>query len=237
MYRILIVEDEDAAAALLKHAIETYGAEQGKRFQVVRMASAIGLDELVSKDYDLIFLDIELPGQNGMDAAFDLRAHDTSTPIIFVTNMANFAVHGYAVNALDFIVKPFTYEDFSLRMNRAMQVMLMRMRRTLSVRSRDGMRMFDAGDLVFVDMDGHDLVYHLSDGSRLSVRGSMRRLEDELGGNPFLRISSGCIVNMSHVRGIADAAITLSTGDTVWASRANKRAALAAIAVYLGSGA
>lgn len=154
MYRILIVEDEDAAAELLKHAVETYGAEQGERFQVVRMASAIGLDELVSKDFDLIFLDIELPGQNGMDAAFDLRAHDTSTPIIFVTNMANYAVHGYAVNALDFIVKPFTYEDFHLRMDRAMQVMLMRMRRTLSVRSRDGMRMFDAGDLVFIDMDG-----------------------------------------------------------------------------------
>ena len=237
MYRILIVEDEDTAAQALRQAVERFGAEHGEAFQVTRLSSAVDLDERISTAHDLIFLDIELPGQNGMDAAFDLRAHDTSTPIVFVTNLAQYAVHGYAVDALDFIVKPFTYEDFALRMERAMRVVRQRSRRTLTVRGRDGLRVFDASQLVFVDMSGHDLVYHLEGGETVSVRGSMRRLEGELGGSPFLRISSGCIVNMGHVRGIADAALTLSTGDTVWVSRANKRAALEAIAAHLGGGA
>ena len=237
MFRILIVEDEDAAAERLAEAIASYGAACGEQFQVTRLASAVALDETVSSSCDLIFLDIELPRQNGMDAAFDLRARDTSTPIIFVTNMANYAVHGYAVNALDFIVKPFTYEDFRLRMDRAMQVMRQRVRRSIAVHSRDGLRVFDAANLVYVDMSGHDLVYHLDDGSAIAVRGSMRQLEGELGSSPFLRISSGCIINMSHVRGVADAALTLSTGDVVWASRANKKAVLASIAMHLGSGA
>ncbi|MBQ6522025.1 MAG: response regulator transcription factor [Atopobiaceae bacterium] len=237
MYRILIVEDEDAAATLLQQAISRYGEDHGEHFQTMRLSSAIELDEHVSAACDLIFLDIETPGQNGMDAAFDLRRSDTSIPIVFVTNLAQYAVHGYAVNALDFIVKPFTYEDFSLRMDRAMQVVRQKARRTLTVRSRDGLRMFDASSLVYVDLREHDLVYHLDDGTALSVRGSMRHLDDELGGSPFLRISSGCIVNMGHVRGISDAVITLSNGDTVWASRANKRHVLEEIAVYLGSGA
>ncbi len=237
MYRILIVEDEDTAAQALRQAVERFGAEHGEAFQVTRLSSAVDLDERISTAHDLIFLDIELPGQNGMDAAFDLRAHDTSTPIVFVTNLAQYAVHGYAVDALDFIVKPFTYEDFALRMERAMRVVRQRSGRTLTVRGRDGLRVFDASQLVFVDMSGHDLVYHLEGGETVSVRGSMRRLEGELGGSPFLRISSGCIVNMGHVRGIADAALTLSTGDTVWVSRANKRAALEAIAAHLGGGA
>ena len=237
MYRILIVEDEDIAADALVQAISAYAERSGEQFGVARLTSAVDLDERVSRDVDLIFLDIELPGQNGMDAAFDLRERDTSTPIIFVTNMANYAVHGYAVNALDFIVKPFTYEDFALRMDRAIRVMRQRAARTISVRSREGLRMFDASELVFVDMSGHDLVYHLADGSTLSARGSMRRLGQELDDVPFVRISSGCIINMSHVRGIADAAIALSTGDTVWASRANKKSALEAIASFLGSGA
>lgn len=237
MYRILIVEDEDAAAQALQDAIARFGAEQGDQFQVTRLTSAIDLDERVSGAHDLIFLDIELPGQNGMDAAFDLRAHDTSTPIVFVTNLAQYAVHGYSVNALDFIVKPFTYEDFALRMDRAMRVVRQRASRALTVRGRDGLRVFDASQLVFVDMSGHDLVYHLEGGESVAVRGSMRRLEGELGGSPFLRISSGCIVNMGHVRGVADAALTLSTGDVVWASRANRRTVLEAIAAYLGSGA
>ena len=237
MFQILIVEDEDAAAHLLEQAIRAYGEQVGERFQTARLASAVDLDETVSRSFDLIFLDIEMPGQNGMDAAFDLRAYDAATPIIFVTNLANYAVHGYAVNALDFIVKPFSYEDFRLRMDRALQVMRQRVRRAISVRSRDGLRIFDAASLIYVDMDGHDLVYHLDDGSSVSVRGSMRKLDEELGGSPFLRISSGFIINMGHVRGVSDAALTLSNGDVVWASRANKRQALEAIAVYLGSGA
>lgn len=237
MYRILVIEDNDEAAAKLAAAVTRYGEDHGDTFRITRRASAIDLDERLSQENDLIFLDIELPGQNGMDAAFDLRTRDTSTPIIFVTNMANYAVHGYAVNALDFIVKPFTYEDFRLRMDRAMQVVRQRTQRTISVRSRDGLRIFEASQLVFVDMNGHDLVYHLASGETVALRGSMRSLEDELGGTPFLRISSGCIVNMGHVRGVTDAALTLSSGDTVWISRANKKAALEAIARYLGGGA
>ena len=237
MYRILIVEDEDAAAQALRQAVERFGAEHGEAFQVTRLSSAVDLDEHVSGAHDLIFLDIELPGQNGMDAAFDLRAHDTSTPIVFVTNLAQYAVHGYAVDALDFIVKPFTYEDFALRMDRAMRVVRQRASRALTVRGRDGLRVFDASQLVFVDMSGHDLVYHLEGGDTVTVRGSMRGLEEELGGEPFLRVSSGCIVNMGHVRGVADVALMLSTGDTVWISRANKRRCLEAIARHLGGGA
>ena len=237
MYRILVIEDNDEAAAGLAAAIMRYGEERGDGFSITRLASAVDLDERISASHDLIFLDIELPGQSGMDAAFDLRMHDTSTPIVFVTNMANYAVHGYAVNALDFIVKPFTYEDFRLRMDRAMQVVRQRAQRTITLRGRDGLRIFEASQLVFVDMNGHDLVYHLANGERVELRGSMRKLDDELGGSPFLRISSGCIVNMGHVRGVADTALELSTGDTVWISRSNKKTALEAIARYLGGGA
>ena len=228
MYRILIVEDEDAAADALAVAVARFGDEHGEELRVTRLCSAVDLDEHASRDADLIFLDIEMPGQNGMDAAFDLRAHDTSTPIVFVTNLAQYAVHGYAVSALDFIVKPFTYEDFALRMDRAMRVVRRRSGRSLSVRGRDGLRIFPASQLVFVDMDGHDLVYHLEGGETVSVRGSMRKLVDELGGAPFLQVSSGCVVNMGHVRGVADVALALSTGDTVWISRANKRRCLEA---------
>lgn len=237
MYRMLIVEDDDAAAEALTSAITRFGEERDEDLRVTRLRSAVDLDERVSHDADLVFLDIEMPGQNGMDAAYDLRAHDTSTPIVFVTNLANYAVHGYAVNALDFIVKPFSYEDFALRMERAMRVVRQRSGRTLSVRGKDGLRIFSASELVFVDMSGHDLVYHLEGGEKVSARGSMRKLADELGGSPFLQVSSGCVVNMGHVRGVADVALALSTGDTVWISRANKRRCLEAIAVYLGSGA
>ncbi len=236
MYRILIVEDEPEAADRLRAAIARYGREHDEQLSVVWAKSALELDEK-GPAYDLIFMDIELPGQNGMDAALELRGRDHATPIVFVTNLAQYAVRGYEAEALDFIVKPFTYGAFALRMDRAMQAMRRNAGRTISVRSRDGIRIFPASALVSVEVSGHDIAYSLDDGTSFSMRGSLSAAERELGGSPFLRISSGCIINMGHVRGVHDAEVTLSSGAPVWISRANKKRCLEEIARYLGGGA
>ena len=104
MHRILIVEDEPGAAMALRDAIARYGAEHSEQFQVGWMRNTIDLD---GPAFDLIFMDIDLGIENGMDAAREIREFDRSTPIIFVTNLAQYAVQGYEVKALDFIVKPF----------------------------------------------------------------------------------------------------------------------------------
>lgn len=236
MYRVLIVEDEEADAGRLRDAIERYGREHGETFAVGRIRSTLELDEGADSP-DLIFMDIELPGQNGMDAALELRCRDRSTPLIFVTNLAQYAVRGYEADALDFIVKPYTYGAFALRMDRAMQIMRRRVGRSITVRSREGLRLFPASSLVSVEVSGHNLVYTLDDGTSFPARNSLSRAEEELGGSPFLRVSSGCIINMGHVRGVRDSQVTLSNGTTVWISRANKRRCLEEIARYLGGGA
>lgn len=233
MYHVLIVEDEKAAADALQNALARYGDECGERFGVTWAPSPLAVDE---KDgpYDLIFMDIDMPGMNGMEAAEELRERDQVTPLIFVTNLATYAVHGYAVDALDFIVKPFSYGDFALRMGRAMRLMRRDEGRAITVRTKEGVRIFHRRDLVFLEVRDHALVYHLADGGQLLKRGSLRSAETELGDEPFLKVSSGCIINMSHVKSVQDSAITLSTGDVVWISRANKRRCLDSIAVFLG---
>lgn len=158
MYRILIVEDEPDAAAALRDAIRRYGNEHAEQFQVGWMRNTIDLDEPA---FDLIFMDIDLGIENGMDAAREIREFDRSTPIIFVTNLAQYAIQGYEVNALDFIVKPFTYGSFSLRMDRAMEVLRRREGRSISIQTRDGLRIFPASSLVRVWMHGHDVNYGL----------------------------------------------------------------------------
>lgn len=233
MYQVLIVEDEPAAADKLRAALARYGEEHGEKFQVSWVKSALALDEDAPSP-DLIFMDIDLPGSNGLDAAIELRQRDHATPLIFVTNLAQYAVRGYQAEALDFIVKPFTYGNFAMRMDRALQVMRRNTERSITVRSREGLRIFPASELVCIEVKGHDLIYLLESGESVAVRGSLVKVEPELGGTPFLRVSSGCVINMSHVRGVRDAAITLTGGHVAWISRANKRRCLDAIARYLG---
>ena len=120
MYRIALVEDELDAADALAAFLDRYAQERGLDFALARFTNAMDF-ELTKESFDLVFMDIQMPGINGMEAAHLLRTYDEVTPIVFVTNLAQYAVRGYEVDALDFIVKPVTYFNFRMRMDKAMR--------------------------------------------------------------------------------------------------------------------
>ena len=75
------------------------------------------LDKFHSQ-HDIIFFDIELPNITGMEAAQRLRQQDLDVKLVFVTNMAQYAIRGYAGDAMDYVLKAVSYFDFSQRMSR-----------------------------------------------------------------------------------------------------------------------
>lgn len=240
MYQVLIIEDENDAECTLMECLERYAEEYALEFNVTRHESAVQFIKN-KRQYDLVFMDIDLPGINGMEAAVLMRSYDMNTPLIFVTNLAQYAVRGYEVDALDFIVKPVSYYNFSMRMDKAVRAMRRNERSHLSVATRAGIRVLPLKDLVYVESVNHDLVYHLINDSMdegeersLRVRGTLSKLEQELGEGPFLRISSGCIVNMDHIRSMQAGTLRMSDGTTLYASRSRKRSALETFADYLG---
>ncbi|WP_321971009.1 LytTR family DNA-binding domain-containing protein [Paratractidigestivibacter sp.] len=235
MYQVMMIEDDDRAADDLTALIKRYGAERKIEFSVTRHATAIPLIKS-HRSYDLVFMDIDLPGINGMEAAELLRTYDPTVPLIFVTNLAQYAVHGYQVDALDFIVKPVSYYHFSMRMDKAMRAIARNRREHVTVTTRGGVRVVPCAEIVYVETQAHDLIYRLvgdKGDEPLRVRGSLSALEEELGG-AFLRISSGCIVNMDHIRAMQSGTLLMDNGDTLYASRAKKKAALETFADYLG---
>ena len=164
MYQILIVEDEDEAArGRLASLIERYGREHDAKFKVTRHRDASSF--IKSKtSYDLVFMDIDLPGMSGMEAAGLMRAYDEETPLIFVTNLAQYAIRGYEVDALDFIVKPVSWYHFSMRMDKAMRAMRRHSAAgRLKVSTRSGVRVIPTADVLHIDVSNHDLVYHICD--------------------------------------------------------------------------
>ena len=240
MYRVLIVEDMPAEAEVLKRHLSRYGVEHDLRFDVRVIASALAfVDDRPSAD--LIFMDIDLPGMTGMEAAEHLRAYDESTPLIFVTNLAQFAVQGYAVDALDFVVKPVEYHDFALRMDRAVRVMERLEGRTVSIKSEGEVHIVSQADIVYVDVVKHNVRYHMAKGSGepvgqevLCERGTLRAAEQELNQALFLRINSGCLVNMGQVRRITPSSVVMQTGEELFFSRSQRKPALEKLANYAG---
>lgn len=234
MYRILVFEDTpEEAEALLGH-IKRYGAEHGEQFQTTWERSAITLGE-DSPRADLIFMDIEMPGVTGMDAATLLRTFDSVTPIIFVTNLAQFAVKGYEVNALDFIVKPVSYGAFSLRMAKALRVMRENRGSSIAVKTRGGIEILHVEGITYIEVMNHALTYHRTDGEPVVTRSTITEAEESLADKPFVRINKSFLVNMRHIASVHGQEVELFSGEVLPIGRSMRKAAVERIAAYLGS--
>ncbi len=232
--RVLVIEDADDEAEVLLGHIERYGKEQGIRFIVKRLATAFEFAGTPTPE-DLIFMDIDLPGISGMEAAEHLREQHDKTPLIFVTNLAQYAVKGYQVDALDFMVKPVAYGDFAMRMDRAMRAVEKNTKHTYALSTAEGMRMVDIESIVSIELMKHNLVFHLADTDETpQKRGSIKAVAEELPQDKFLLVSQGCLVNMEHVSSVAGDALALDDGTCVYFSRSRKRPCMEKLARYLG---
>ena len=234
MYRILMVEDDEREAETLRHSLERYARENNLEFQVSWERSALGATSGDAK-FDLIFMDIGLPGINGMEAATLIRTYDSETPIIFVTNLAQYAVKGYQVDALDFMVKPVGYGDFAMRMGRALKAMEKNATHTMALPTSAGTRVVDVRDIVFVELEKHDLLYHVAGLAQpLRRRGSISGAREELPQGLFITVSQGCLASMAHVSAVLADSLQMDDGTTLYFSRSRKKPCLETLARYFG---
>ena len=233
MYRTLIVEDEADEARRLSDFVRRYGETRGEVFQLTWLKSAM---EMLSDHghYDLVLLDIDLPGISGMEAAQLMRVYDETTPIIFVTNLAKYAVKGYEVGATGFIVKPVTWGNLSMSLDRALRAIRQGAGRSVTVPTGDGMRVVSLDSIVYVEVTGHRLTYHLESGETLEARGSLGQVEEDLAGAPVVRVAKSCVVNMDKITLVRAQDLQMVTGELVHVSRTRKREVTEAVTDYLG---
>lgn len=233
MYRFLIIEDDPAAADKLELFVNRYLDERGIDAAIDKLSTAFEFIEL-KQHYDLVFMDIDLPGINGMEAAAMLREHDSDTLLVFVTDLAKYAVKGYEVDALDFVVKPISYQGIALRMDRVMRALETRPSKVIAVPGRQGLSVFPARELVYVEVRGHYLTFHLVDGRSIEARGTLKAFCEQYSLPQFIQISSGYVANADNVRLIDGQTVRMSNGDELIMSRPKRRDALASFARYYG---
>ena len=121
MAKIAVVEDNTAVREELCGFIAKYAQESGCKLDVTPFADGSQIVEPYRPGFDIIFLDIEMPRLGGMPTAERIRQLDPEVVLIFVTNMAQYAIRGYEVDALDFVLKPVSYYQFSTKLERALQ--------------------------------------------------------------------------------------------------------------------
>lgn len=233
MLRCAIVEDSPKELEHLQACLARYSAEREIPLETTAFGDAASFLEKYRADYDIVFMDIELPGINGMEAAHRLREIDQQVILIFVTNMAQFAVKGYEVDALDYIIKPAQYGPLSIKLDRAV-ARWKAAGESVMVQQATGTQRVLLRELFYIEVQGHKLTYHTERGE-VSGNGTLQDTEKRLHDKGFLRCNKCYLVNQKHIQAVTGSDVVLTNGERLQISRLRKKEFMEELSQSMGN--
>lgn len=231
MVHIALVEDDPGCRRQILDYLDRYSQETGEEFKICAFGDGDSVISGYRAQYDVILMDIQMKFVDGMTAAREIREVDDQVLIIFITSLASYAVKGYEVDALDYVLKPVSYVAFAKSMGRAMGRLRRRRSRYVAIGGKGGAQRVDCARIYYIEADGHSLSYHTADGA-LAGTGTMKELEESLADSWFFRCGKGVLVNLEHVSAIVGGDAVVH-GETVQVSRARRKEFLAAFNRYI----
>lgn len=210
--KVAIVDDELEMRQIMTDYVKRFGEEAGIDLETVTFESGEQFLKDYKMIYDIIIFDIDMPGINGIDTARKLRETDSNVTIIFVTNIAQYAINGYEVDAVDYILKPVSYYDFSMKFHRTVAKAAQKKEHIIKVETAEGARKLRLPALVYVEVLSHYLYFHTTKRDYRS-RGNISDVEKELEKYNFVRIHRSYIVNLRYVNKVLSKEVTV--GDKV----------------------
>ena len=233
MLHIAIVEDEEVYARILEDYIHRYESETFSRFKVSHYSDGKQIAENYSGGFDIILMDIQMEKMDGMTAAEKIRKRDPEVLIIFITNRTDYAVRGYEVDALDYVVKPVEYYSFSQKLDRAVNRRNKNRDYHIMIHADGGMYKLAASQILFVESERHNLHFYTAQGEFVS-RMNLSEAEELLKGSGFYRCGKGYIINLDKIDSFSDGICRIGRYN-VPVSRSKKKEFMNVLADHMSS--
>lgn len=231
MIKIAIVEDDLTYSNQLEGYLHKYESEYGETFEITNYTDGNMIVQDYHSQFDIILMDIEMRYMDGMSAAEAIRSVDKDVVIIFITYTPQYAIRGYAVEALDYIVKPVSYFAFSQRLARAIVRMKKREQKSIIIPVKGGVVRLAASSVDYIESQGHDIIYHTSQGDYVTS-GTLKDAEETLKSLHFFRGSKWYLINLSQVAGLEEGFARFQSGKSIPLSRGRKKEFMEALAQY-----
>ena len=212
MIKIAFCDDDMGVLHQMNELLDRYRVERNEDITYAAFQSPFELLAEIEKGIrpDILFLDVVMPGQNGMDVAKEIRQYDTNMKIIFLTSSPEFAVESYSVGAYFYQLKPIWEESFFRLMDAVLAECEKKKKNSLILRSKDGITRIDLQQLEYCEVLGRKLLFHLEDGAVLESAGSLDDLAGQLMQySNFFRPHRSFLVNMEYIQNISSRSIKM----------------------------
>lgn len=229
MIRICIVEDEQDQAQILMDYINKYGNAANEQFSITYLTDGIDLVDDYNGQFDIILLDIQMKHLDGMVAAERIRELDQDVTIIFITSTVRYAVQGYAVDALGYVLKPVPYTQFEKIFDKAIERVKARQKHVYIKVSVDDKQMkIDCDNIYYIESQRNNVIIHCADADYVTL-GPLKRFDEMLETHGFSKCHNAYIVNLTYVEAVQKEEVILVNGFTLPISRARKKEFMAAL--------
>lgn len=231
-YNLAIVEDDITQINIFKHYLKKYQKEKSVDFNIFTYEDGAEITLDYEAKYDIIFLDIEMKQQDGMTTAQEIRKVDQDVIIIFATNIVQYAISGYSVGALSFLLKPIPYFAFASELTKSIEKINKRHYKPIVITTKDGLIKLTSNEIMFVESFRHNLMIH-THKQVYNIRATIKSMEEDLASFHFEKCNSGYLVNLAYVRGVKNDEVLIDK-HRLKISRPKKKAFMEALLQYLG---
>ncbi len=231
---VIIVDDDRNAREELKRCMEYYSEKYSCDFSVREFSDGDSFLVKYEPGCDIVFMDIEMPGTDGLETARRLRRTDGQVVIVFVTNIAGHAVSGYEVGALDYIVKPVDRYAFSMKMQRAVSHALQNRDDFIQIRESGDIVMIKLSSVKYLESSGHHVIYHTVYGRHREYT-TIREAALKTGGRHFVWLGRSYYVNMRYIDRITGDEVRMGQ-DSIVIPKAKRKGFLEKFTDYISGG-
>ena len=233
--RIAIIEDEQPFADELAEYITRFSQEYQTEIQCQHYKSSTAFLSSYQPIWDLLLLDIEMPGMDGMTLAHRVREIDQNVILIFITKVAKYAMAGYEVAALDYVLKPVNYYAFSMKLRRVLGLLETKQKNHIIIQGNGFVRKIPVETIRYIDVLDHTLSYHTPQGIISSTGAkSIRELEAKLLPDGFFKCNQCYLVNLQYVQSVERDMVVLTGGECLNISRKRKKPFMQALLDFWG---
>lgn len=220
MLKIAVCDDDPGELSHVTALLEQYQAQKHIASRIDSFHNAMELmDALRSVNYQLLLLDILMPGFTGIQAARELRAFDSETQIIFLTSSPEFAVESYRVDAFYYLLKPIREGELFPVLDRLLQK-LHRTEDTLLLTMPSGLVRLPYSRIEVLEVNSKRLLFYLTDGSVREIPGTLTQYEPQLlGHGGFVKVHRSYLVNMDYIQHFRSNELITCSGRAVPVSR------------------